>query len=179
MAKHLVKCRICGKEFDTNTEPTFQKGRWYAHQSCYDEREAAKTQEEKDFDNLMEYCSQLYGRLFDFPRTMKLAKSYHEKNNLSYSGMIRTMQYVYEIQKEPIEKGNGSIGIVPYKYDEAYRYFYSIWEANQRAKHDAPKILEKYEPKVIRISIPVPERKTKKKSSFSFLDLDKEDNNEQ
>jgi hypothetical protein len=174
---HLVKCRICGETFDADKEPAFKKGRWYAHQTCYDEREAAKTKEEKDFDMLLEYCSQLFGRLFDYPRTMRLAKSYHEKNNFSYSGMIRTMQYVYEIKKEPIEKGNGSIGIVPYMYDEAYRYFYSIWEANQHAK-DTPKILEKYEPKTIRISIPVPERKVKKKSSFSFLDLDKEDNNE-
>lgn len=164
---HLVKCRICGETFDADKEPAFKKGRWYAHQTCYDEREAAKTKEEKDFDMLLEYCSQLFGRLFDYPRTMRLAKSYHEKNNFSYSGMIRTMQYVYEIKKEPIEKGNGSIGIVPYMYDKAYNYWYSIWLANQ---NNEAKILERYEPKIIEIKIPEPVRKMHRRKIFTFLD---------
>jgi len=171
---HLVKCRICGETFDADKEPAFKKGRWYAHQTCYDEREAAKTKEEKDFDMLLEYCSQLFGRLFDYPRTMRLAKSYHEKNNFSYSGMIRTMQYVYEIKKEPIEKGNGSIGIVPYAYEQAYNYWYSIWLANQNNK---PKVLEKYEPITHVITIPLPQRQPMRKKRKAFTFLDEEENN--
>ena len=45
---HIVKCRICGERFDTEKEPAFRKGNWYAHQKCYDEREAAKSQDEID-----------------------------------------------------------------------------------------------------------------------------------
>ena len=166
---HYVKCRICGERFDTEKEPTFKKSNWYAHQKCYDEREAAKSQDEKDLDHLMEYCSRLYGRLFNYNQTLRLAKSYHEKNGFSFSGIERTMKYVYEIKKEPIEKGNGSIGIVPYMYDKAYNYWYSIWEANHAVK---PHILEKYEPKVIHIKIPVPERKEMiRKKPYNFLDL--------
>lgn len=165
---HYVKCRICGERFDTDVEPTEKHGKtWYAHKKCYDERETAKTQEEKDLDHLMEYCAQLYGKLFNYNQTLKLAKSYHEKNNLSFSGMERTMKYVYEIKKEPIEKGNGSIGIVPYMYDKAYNYWYSIWLANQ---NNEAKILERYEPKVIEIKIPEPVRKMRKRKLFTFLD---------
>lgn len=170
---HYVKCRICGERFDTEKEPTFRKSNWYAHQKCYDEREAAKSQDEKDLDHLMEYCSRLYGRLFNYNQTLRLAKSYHEKNGFSFSGIERTMKYVYEIKKEPIEKGNGSIGIVPYMYDKAYNYWYSIWEANHAVK---PHILEKYEPKVIHIQIPVPERKEMiRKKPYNFLDLEEGD----
>lgn len=164
---HYVKCRICGERFDADVEPIEKHGNWYAHKKCYDEREAAKTQEEKDLDHLMEYCAQLYGKLFNYNQTLRLAKSYHEKNNLSFSGMERTMKYVYEIKKEPIEKGNGSIGIVPYMYDKAYNYWYSIWLANQ---NNEAKSLERYEPKVIEIKIPEPVRKMRKRKLFTFLD---------
>ena len=165
---HYVKCRICGERFDADTEPVEKHGKtWYAHKKCYDEREAAKTQEEKDLDHLMQYCATLYGRLFNYNQTLRLAKSYHEKNGFSFSGIERTMKYVYEIKKEPIEKGNGSIGIVPYMYDKAYNYWYSIWLANQ---NNEAKILERYEPKIIEIKIPEPMRKMHSRKIFTFLD---------
>ena len=165
---HYVKCRICGERFDADAEPVEKHGKtWYAHKKCYDEREAAKTQEEKDLDHLMQYCAKLYGRLFNYNQTLRLAKSYHEKNGFSFSGIERTMKYVYEIKKEPIEKGNGSIGIVPYMYDQAYNYWYSIWLANQ---NNEAKILERYEPKIIEIKIPEPVRKMHRRKIFTFLD---------
>ena len=165
---HYVKCRICGERFDADIEPVEKHGKtWYAHKKCYDEREAAKTQEEKDLDHLMQYCAELYGRLFNYNQTLRLAKSYHEKNGFSFSGIERTMKYVYEIKKEPIEKGNGSIGIVPYMYDKAYNYWYSIWLANQ---NNEVKILERYEPKIIEIKIPEPVRKVRRRKVFTFLD---------
>ena len=165
---HYVKCRICGERFDADTEPVEKHGKtWYAHKKCYDEREAAKTQEEKDLDHLMQYCATLYGRLFNYNQTLRLAKSYHEKNGFSFSGIERTMKYVYEIKKEPIEKGNGSIGIVPYMYDQAYNYWYFIWLANQ---NNEAKILERYEPKIIEIKIPEPVRKMHRRKVFTFLD---------
>ena len=167
MAKHIVKCRICGESFDTNQEEFIRHGNWYAHKKCYDEREAAKTKEEKDLDHLMQYCSKLYGKLFNYNQTLRLAKSYHEKEGFSFTGMERTMKYVYEIKKEPIENGKGSIGIVPYMYDKAFSYYKAIWLANQG---NAPKILEQYEPKIIEIVIPEPKRKIRHRKLFSFLD---------
>ena len=167
MAKHIVKCRICGESFDTNDVEFVRHGNWYAHKKCYDEREAAKTEEEKDLDDLMEYCAKLYGKLFNYNQTLRLAKSYHDKNGFSFSGIKRTMEYVYEVKKEPIEKGNGSIGIVPYMYDKAYNYWYSIWLANQI---NTPEILKHYQPKVIEIKIPEPVRTVRHRKLFSFLD---------
>ena len=63
MAKHLVKCSICGETFDTNSEP-FEKtynGRRYAHLSCFVNKENSKTQEEKDKEALYEYIKKLFG----------------------------------------------------------------------------------------------------------------------
>lgn len=164
-----VKCRICGELIDRNTEQFVDHSPWFAHQTCYDKREAEKSQEERDFDELIEYCRSLYGRTFDFPKTVRLAKSYHNNMGLTYTGIRRTMEYTYVIRKESLEKGNGSIGIVPYKYDEANRYYYSIWEANHRVQ---PTILQKYEPKVVEITIPVPQRPKVAKRLFKMLEED-------
>ena len=39
--------------------------------------------------------------------------------NFSYSGILRTLIYFYDIRGNTIEASNGGIGIVPYVYEEA------------------------------------------------------------
>ena len=49
MAKHIVKCAICGKSFDASAVPFIKvNSKRYAHQSCQVEREAHLSQMEKD-----------------------------------------------------------------------------------------------------------------------------------
>jgi hypothetical protein len=172
MAKHLVKCPGCGKIFDANTAEYVLINRRYWHKGCYEENEASKTQEEKDLEALFTYCKNLFGRNYNYMATKRLIEKYHTEYNYTYSGITRTLRYWYEIKNNPIDKSNGTIGIVPYAYDDAYRYWYSIWLANQ---HNDPKILEKYEPKVIEITIPIPERKERKRKLFTFLDKETEE----
>jgi hypothetical protein len=45
----------------------------------------------------------------------------------TYSGIKRTLEYFYEVKKNSIEKANGGIGIVPWVYEEAKRYYYNQW----------------------------------------------------
>ena len=59
--------------------------------------------------------------------------------------------------------------IVPYIYDQAFRYYYSLWEA-QQINND--KDIEVYIPKVKVVRIPRPKPKNKKRNLFSFLDED-------
>ena len=81
--------------------------------------------------------------------------------------MLKALIYHYEIKGGDIDKANGALGIVPYVYQKAYNYYYSLWEAQQKNKE---KIIEYYVPKVKEIIIPAPERKVKKRKNFSFLD---------
>ena len=171
MPKHLVKCPGCGQTFDANQEEYILKSRRYWHKKCLEEAEASETQEEKDLATLFKYCSQLFGKEFNFKVTERLAKKYKNDYGYSYSGMLRTLKYHYEVRNNPTDKSNGTIGIVPYQYDAAYRYYYDIWLANQ---NNEPKILERYEPKVIEITIPEPMRAPSRRKRFTFLDLDEE-----
>lgn len=174
MAKlKLVKCRICGKMIDRSVEKYVDHSPWFAHEECYNKREQEKSQEEKDLEALMQYCKELYGKDFDYARTLRLAKSYHEKMELTYTGMQKTLEYVYKVKHLSLEKGKGSIGIVPSLYGEALRYYFSIWEANQNTQ---PKILEPYEPKTVEIVIPIPQRpKAAIKKFFKMLEEDEDE----
>lgn len=47
--------------------------------------------------------------------------------NYTYSGILRTLKYVFEVKNGDLSKANGGIGIVPWKYQEAYNYYYNQW----------------------------------------------------
>ncbi len=175
MPKHIVKCPGCGLTFDASIEEHIIKNRRYWHKACFEKAEQEKTQEERDLEALFEYCKNLFGKTYNYVATKKLIEKYHTEYEYTYSGILRALKYWYEIKHNPIDKSNGSIGIVPHIYNDAYNYYYSIWLANQ---NNAPKILERYEPKVIEITIPEPVRKTRRHKLFSFLDLDQGDSDE-
>ena len=68
------------------------------------------------------------------------------------------------IKKNDITKAKG-VGIIPYTYKDAFNYYYSLWEANQKNEN---KTIELPVDKVIKILIP--ERQTKERKLFTFLD---------
>ena len=90
-----------------------------------------------------------------------------DEYNFTYSGIHKSLTYFFEVKGNSIEKANGGIGIVPYVYQQAYRYYYALWEAQQKNKD---KVVVEYVPTVKEIVIPVPQRQVKKRKVFSFLD---------
>lgn len=89
----------------------------------------------------------------------------------SYSGILRTLKYFYEVKHNSIDKSNDGIGIVPWVYNEAYRYYYAIWAAQQK---NEGKTLERLPG--VEVKIPAPVRKPARKRKFKFLDEEIIDN---
>ena len=89
----------------------------------------------------------------------------------TYSGILKSLVYFYEVKQNPVEKSNDGIGIVPWVYKQAFNYYYAIWLAQQK---NTNKTVENYIPKETEIIIPRPKPKPYRKHLFSFLD-DKED----
>lgn len=81
--------------------------------------------------------------------------------------MLKALVYWFEIKGHSIEKANGGIGIIPYVYQQAYEYYYSLWLANQKNEF---KNIEDYIPKVRTVRIPIPQKKERKRKLFTFLD---------
>lgn len=176
MAKHLVKCFYCAKEFDANTEEFVKpNSRRYAHKACADAAEASKTKEEKDKEILENYIKELFGISSISTKIKKQIEKFKKEKNYSYSGMFKTLKYFFEIRGNSIEKANGGVGIIPWVYDEAYLYWKAIWEAQQ--KNENVKV-EEYILPSIEVHIPVPTREPMKHLRPLFTFLDEEVNNQ-
>ena len=169
MAKHIVKCSICGEQFDANVIPYVKtyNGRRYAHENCIKEAEEKKSQEQKDKEALETYIKNLLKLESLDGRIYKQINQYIKEYNYTYSGIHKALIYYYEVKHNSIEKANGGIGIDPFCYRDAYVYYYDLWLAQEKNKD---KQIETYKPQVQEITILRPKRKIKKRKLFTFLD---------
>ena len=130
MARHYVKCLYCGEQFDRDSEPTKKvNARRYAHLKCWEEHQANMTQEERDIEAFYDYVKNLFKEDYNYLVTKKLAERYVKENNYTYSGMLKTLKWYYEKEGHSIEKSNGTIGIIPYVYNQAMSYYYMLYKA--------------------------------------------------
>lgn len=170
MAKHMVKCKFCGLYFDANAEPfVMASARRYAHKSCYEKHEAEKTQEERDEEDFYKYAQKIFGDDYNFLMTQKLAKQYIKENKYTYSGMLKSLIWFYEVQHNTTDKANGSIGIIPYIYNKARDYYYSLYLAKLANEE---KDVSKYIPKETTIEIESPRVWVKPPKMFNMEDED-------
>ena len=166
MANHYVTCVYCKERFNRDKVPTKQIGaRRYAHKECAENYEKNKSQEDKDLEELEAYIMKLFNETYINPRIKKQIKDYKENYNYTYSGILKTLIYWFDIKGNSIEKANGGIGIVPYIYNTALNYYYTLFLA-QMANSD--KDIENYKPKVKIIEIYPPETTVKRIKLFDL-----------
>ena len=170
---HYVVCAICKERFDRDKfAAVLVSPRRYAHASCANKLPPEEAKKEKDLKELEDYIIKLFNLdHMDGRITLQIKKYMQDYPNYTYSGIKNTLYYFYEIKKNSIDKANGSIGIVPWVYEEAYRYFYNQWLLSQK---NADKDIELYKPKVRDIVIKPPKREIKKRRLFMFLDEEEE-----
>ena len=169
MAKLLAKCLYCGQTFDRNdksVEWVKPKGNRYAHKKCHDEKDKFMSKEDKDKEMFYAYGKKVFGDKFDFVKTKRLAESYVKKYDYSWSGMTKALVYFYEVKKNKLTD-DASVAIIPYIYQDAYNYYYDIWQSQQL---NIDKKIEDYVPEVVEVHIAPPRPKKKKRKLFSFLD---------
>jgi hypothetical protein len=139
VAQHLVKCLYCKKTFDA--QPSGQDVIWYkprvnryAHIECGEQIDKQEKQEEEDFDKLYQYVKKEQGANFNFVQFKKIIEAWKKDYKYTYSGILKSLVYFYEVKGNSKEKlREGSIGIVPFCYTQAYNYYYNIYMAQQRA----------------------------------------------
>lgn len=167
----FVVCKYCKQTFNKQEESfkVFTNGQ-YAHQTCF---ELEQIRELTDQEKLEKYIMQLFGTDYVYAKIQKQIKDYISNHGYTYSGIHKALVYYYEIKGNRFDAGKaqGGIGIVPFVYQNAYNYYYSIWEAQQKQQDiiDTSSV-EAYVPKVIEIKIPTPQRNINKRKLFSFLD---------
>lgn len=157
MAKKICKCVICGVEFDRNSiQAVKYSARRYAHQTCYPQGELVPfentSKEDPDLITLKKYIGELFGEQCNWASITKYIKKFKEENGYSYSGMLKSLIYFYEVKKNNIDKANGSIGIIPFVYQDAYNYYYNLFMAQQNIEQTGKEF--KYIEKEKTINIP-------------------------
>ena len=175
----LVKCKYCGISFDRDIEEWATVGNRYAHSSCIAAR--LKSLEQRKQEEELERTQNItqYHEVLDFAKNnienpnyaliQKQIRDFIDNKGYSYSGILKSLVFFYEVKHNNIEQSKGGIGIVPYVYENAYNYYYNLWLAKQKNKDVE---VEQYTPKVKEIVIPRPQRKVKKRPLFTFLDED-------
>ena len=114
----LVKCPFCEQYFNKDkTDFVFKKNRYW-HKECFEE----KYPNEEEKEELREYIKKLLNIEQLTPLINKQLKVYIEENKFTYSGILGTLMYCYEVKKIDRTKAKG-IGIVLYTYNEAKEYF--------------------------------------------------------
>lgn len=130
---HMVKCTVCGKSFDRDKIQAVKSGaRRYAHYTCLPEGELVPLPNavvDQDLVDLENYIKNLLGDDYNPARVKKQIKDYKNEYNYSYSGMLKALVWFYEVKGNSIEKANGGIGILPFVYQDAYNYYYSLYLA--------------------------------------------------
>lgn len=133
MAKHMVKCAICGISFDTNTILAVHHGTTrYSHATCepyntdYVEMEEQKSPELRSLTDFIVELNNGNSKNLDWAVLMKRITALKEKDGYTYGGIHGTLYYLFKIKKLRFNRDNILLGLVPYYYREASQYFKDI-----------------------------------------------------
>ena len=127
---------------------------------------ALSKQMNDDRDALWYYIYRLFGQASeDKPVSdWNITQMMRFKNQgMTYRGQLLTLKYFYEVQKNTTKKSNGSIGIIPFIYDEARAYYSKIEQQQKEIGEAIQKQLEKDRFEIIYIPSDYIGKKKKKK----------------
>ena len=149
----IVKCAYCGGSMDKDTALRYKDKNY--HESC--------CQSAKERDKVSEYICYLFDLKAPGPQNYRLLKKYIEEEGYTYKGIFYSLKYFYEVKKSNITKGQERIGIVPYIYDEAQKYFKDLENKKEKIK-DAVKPIDT-------INVTVTDKKNRNKKTINLEDL--------
>lgn len=128
-----MKCRNCGKDIPKGQEIQIKPRVYVCSEDCqfaYIESHLSKPKPKPkqsklkqprpmtDREKILDYLDKKFPKgQINFPLVAKQIKNYTQ-NGYKESGILLTLQYVYDIIGLPLDKNQG-IGIVEYYYDEA------------------------------------------------------------
>lgn len=149
----MVKCYYCGKSFDRDKEPWEKpvKNR-YAHKSCYDNKDDFLNGEDK----ILEKCKEIFKDDFNRVRIKGQIKKFLAEDR-TIDGILKSLEYFYDVRGNDTSRSNGGIGIVPYVYDEALEYWSKKEERAKRVVEPdtTEPIIKKLQIKRERITKPI------------------------
>ena len=112
-----VKCPECGT-FNDKENTISHNSRYYC-KICYENY----MREAQEYKELIAYICELFQVDAPTPLMCKQIKDYKDQFNYTYRGMKTTLNYFFEIQAGNDPMDSLGIGIVPFVYDEAKKFY--------------------------------------------------------
>lgn len=129
---HPVKCLYCNKQFDRDKIPCIQIGRRYAHKECVQKQDSSILQEDIDREKFYNVVKDIYGKDYNFMLIDKQATSFIQQYGYTWSGMTKCLNWFYNINHGSLEEGHGGIGIIPYIWNDVYKYYYDLYKTQEK-----------------------------------------------
>ena len=135
---HIVKCRLCKQQFDTNKIPkedwTLIGQRSYYHSSCYNEwvkgkQTVTSSVTDEDFwrESLIDYLYRDIKMSIDFSKLDNQWRAFIKpERKMTPKGVYFAVRYYYDVVKGSPEKAQGGIGIVPNIYSDSAQYWVDL-----------------------------------------------------
>lgn len=179
---HTIKCAICGEKFDTEIiQAVRYNSRRYAHYSCYPEGELVplgkkeitlktvkdktltkEEKEEKYRKLILNFARDNFGDDANYPMISKQIREFTQEG-YTCQGIYYSLYYYYKVKHGSISKSKGAMGIVPYIYYDANKYFKVINNARNN-----PVNRQKIEKENISITIQEPKININKLNLFNL-----------
>ena len=172
----LPKCVVCKKEINKYSVDYYRVTDGFIHLECAEgykklhpkakkfELKERIEQDDAFINKTMDYLTEL-GMEINFSLFQTQRKKYIRTFNYTNEGIYNAVRYFYGVKKNSIAKGNGGIGIVPYVYIDAEKYFKNLEKQKNEINKSMKNQLYK-EDKVIHL------KKEKIKKDKGYIDLD-------
>lgn len=122
-------CWICNNKIDGQI---YKKGKKTYCSNCMEEEDI----DWFDWCNLYEYIKKINNTKDLSLKIITQLKRYKKEYKLTDYGMLNTLIYIYEIDKQiTLNTELDSVGLIPYYYEEASKYFKTKDLISEQAEH--------------------------------------------
>lgn len=174
------KCRWCGKLIPKGGIDGYDyvqyPAKWYYHVECYEEKKDrnkimvksplkdASAREEQIHlcaDAMYRYIKEKFHKEMDFQKVKdQLSKmlNKHENEGWTLQNMYKAFKYFYEVKHGDYSKSKDGVGILPFIYDDAMKY-YAMLDKKQK---EIEASISKEKPKETMLIVPRMEKERKR-----------------
>ena len=167
MAQH---CRICGLLLNLKEDDWIKPvNNYYYHRDCYNKWKKSDPAKDEEYEDLIyDFIKRDMHFDYDYWKCETQLKKF-KKDGMTLKGVFFALKYFYEVCHGDWSKGHGGIGIVPYIYEDSYRY----WARKEQEQKGAiaeieQQMLEAHQREVKKVLAPQPKKK-KKEVDLSVL----------
>lgn len=150
-SKKREVCSVCGK-VSKEENNIFVKGKPYC-KKCYAEKyskDAEDARNAEDYKKLVAFICELWELKRPPMHILAQISNFKKKYpDMSYRGMLSTLDYFYNIANNPLNEEKPSVAIIPFVYEEA-RHFYE--DLRDIKRNTNLKEAEKYGIRIVEIT---------------------------